>query len=59
MLPAGALAVLAEACQDRGIGFISDEIYHGIIYGTEATSFAGREEMIVANSFSKCYCMAG
>jgi aspartate/methionine/tyrosine aminotransferase len=60
MIGARDLRLLAEYCRDRGIRLISDEIYHGITYGTEAaTAYASGCQAIVVNSFSKYYCMTG
>jgi aspartate/methionine/tyrosine aminotransferase len=60
MIDAGDLALLAEYCRDRGIRLISDEIYHGITYDSEAvTARILGCETIVVNSFSKYYSMTG
>ena len=60
MLPPEALRALAEYCHDHGISLISDEIYHGITYGTTAaTATAFSPSAVVINSFSKYYCMTG
>ncbi|MEO1191468.1 MAG: aminotransferase class I/II-fold pyridoxal phosphate-dependent enzyme [Pseudomonadota bacterium] len=59
MLAPEALKDLAAACRARGTRLISDEIYHGITYGPTAHSLATEPDVIVANSFSKYYCMAG
>ncbi len=59
MIASEALEALVESCHARGIRLISDEIYHGITFGQTAASLADRPEVIVANSFSKYYCMAG
>ena len=60
MIAAADLARLAGWCRDRGIRLISDEIYHGITYGTEAASTrAYGPEAVVVNSFSKYYSMTG
>ncbi len=59
MVAADDLRALAKACRARDIRLVSDEIYHGITYGKEAASLAGDPKVIVANSFSKYYCMAG
>lgn len=54
------LEALAGACRDRRIRLISDEIYHGIAYGTRAVCALEVEpEAIVINSFSKLYRMPG
>src|SRR5262249_58746575 len=43
-----------------GIGFISDEIYHRLVYdGVAETAVKLSDRAIVINSFSKFYCMTG
>jgi aspartate/methionine/tyrosine aminotransferase len=60
MLSAAELGALCRHCRARGIRVISDEIYHGITYGTEpATALAFDEEAIAINSFSKYFSMTG
>jgi aspartate/methionine/tyrosine aminotransferase len=60
MLAPAELAALAHYCAGAGIRFISDEIYHGIVYGTPAaTALASNDQSIVINSFSKYYSMTG
>lgn len=60
MLTPAALAALATSCQAQGRWFVSDEIYHGIVFGAEtATALTSSSETIVVNSFSKYYCMTG
>lgn len=59
MIAPAALSALVESCRARGIRLISDEIYHGITFGPTAKSLADQPDVIVANSFSKYYCMAG
>lgn len=60
MSPA-ALADLVTAAEAMGLWFISDEIYHGLVYGDHqaATALATSTDAIVINSFSKYYCMTG
>jgi hypothetical protein len=59
MRPA-ALGALVEAAHDLGIRFISDEIYHGLVYdGVAETALRFSPDAIVVNSFSKYYCMTG
>lgn len=43
VLPAAELAMLASHCEERGIQLVSDEIYHGITYGSgpEGAGFEG------------------
>ncbi|KNG95293.1 pyridoxal phosphate-dependent aminotransferase [Pseudaestuariivita atlantica] len=60
MLDHAALAALIEAAQEAGAAFISDEIYHGLDYGTRAVSaLEVSDEVIVINSFSKYFSMTG
>jgi len=54
------LAEIAEACRQRGLWLISDEIYHGLEYTAPAeTALAHSDEAIVVNSFSKYFSMTG
>ena len=60
MIAAGELARLVEFCAERGIRLVSDEIYHGITYESEAaTARAFGQQAIIVNSFSKYYSMTG
>lgn len=61
MLTPDELKELCELCDEEQIQFISDEIYHGITYGSvsEATALQFSEKVIVINSFSKYYSMSG
>jgi aspartate/methionine/tyrosine aminotransferase len=54
------MKALADYCRGRGLRLISDEIYHGITYGTAATSaLLVSDEAVVVNSFSKYFSMMG
>jgi aspartate/methionine/tyrosine aminotransferase len=60
MMSPNALAALIAAARDLGIRFISDEIYHGLVYaGVADTALKFSDDAIVVNSFSKYYCMTG
>jgi aspartate/methionine/tyrosine aminotransferase len=60
LMEAHALKELIEAAEGLGIQFISDEIYHRLVYaGTEATALRFSQDAIIINSFSKYYCMTG
>jgi len=52
---------LVSYCKDNSIGFISDEIYHGLTYGEkgESTALEFSDDAIVINGFSKYFCMPG
>jgi aspartate/methionine/tyrosine aminotransferase len=62
VLPPSELAAIASWCEAAGVQLISDEVYHGISYpGTPETACAWQtsRDAIVANSFSKYFCMTG
>jgi aspartate/methionine/tyrosine aminotransferase len=49
-----------EAICDLGLPVISDEIYHGLVYGEkEHTTLEFTEETFVLNGFSKLFAMTG
>jgi len=59
MEPAARVALRAAA-EEMGVTFISDEIYHRLVYnGAAATALQFSDAAIVVNSFSKYYCMTG
>jgi aspartate/methionine/tyrosine aminotransferase len=60
MLDREALAALIGAAADRGIAFVSDEIYHGIQYEARPVSALEiSDDVYVINSFSKYFSMTG
>jgi aspartate/methionine/tyrosine aminotransferase len=60
MLGRDRLRALVEACRERGVRLISDEIYHGISYGERAVSALElTNQAVIINSFSKYYSMTG
>ena len=60
MIDEGHLEALASWCQSKGVRLVSDEIYHGIVFGEEAgTVLRHNESAIVVNSFSKFFAMTG
>lgn len=60
MLGREELAALAGLCADRGIAFVSDEIYHGLNYDRRpVTALEVTDEVYVINSFSKYFSMTG
>jgi aspartate/methionine/tyrosine aminotransferase len=60
MMSEAALTALARAADEEGIGFISDEIYHGLEYAFAAqTALKLSGQAVVINSFSKYFCMTG
>lgn len=60
MMTPAALGALVGAAEGMGIRFVSDEIYHGLVYeGAAETALHFSDSAIVVNSFSKYYCMTG
>ena len=56
MLTPEELKDLCSLCEAENIQFLSDEIYHGITYGTkEATALEFSSKALIINSFSKYY----
>lgn len=54
------IEAVALFAKQKNAYLVLDEIYHGLIYGTEAKSFAGRfDNVFIINSFSKYFCMTG
>lgn len=60
MLSHDALKALMDHAAARDIGFVSDEIYHGLHYGDRAVSALEiSDRAYVVNSFSKYFSMTG
>ncbi|HET8603219.1 MAG TPA: pyridoxal phosphate-dependent aminotransferase [Marmoricola sp.] len=66
MLAPEELAALARWCEDNGVRLISDEIYHGIEYGTghgaepqSSSAWQTSRSAVVFGSFSKYFSMTG
>jgi len=61
MLAPEELAAIAHWCHAKGVRLISDEIYHGLSWGSVAESSAAAfsESAVIVNSFSKYWCMTG
>ncbi len=60
MLDKSVLQALADYTKKAGIGFISDEIYHGIEYEKKAvTVLEVTNSAYIINSFSKYFSMTG
>jgi aspartate/methionine/tyrosine aminotransferase len=60
MLGKAELQGLAEACGEKLISLISDEIYHGLQYeGRAVSALEVTDEVYVINSFSKYFSMTG
>lgn len=60
MMSAEALRDVCVTCARLGVTFISDEVYHGLTYSEPArTALQFSSDVVVANSFSKYFCMTG
>ena len=63
VMPAGALAAIADLAAARDLIVLSDEIYDRLVYGVEHTCFAAlpgaRERTLLLGGFSKSYAMTG
>ena len=60
MIHATELNAISDYCCDAGIRLISDEIYHGITYGSCAQTVCGlNSDAVIINSFSKYFSMTG
>jgi aspartate/methionine/tyrosine aminotransferase len=62
MIDPDELAALATWCGTQGVRLVSDEIYHGITYGSEQTATAAHyldSGAVVVSSFSKYWAMTG
>ena len=60
MLSPEDFTAISDWCRAKGVRLISDEIYHGLTYGTpETTAVAINPDAIVINSFSKYFSMTG
>lgn len=54
------LEKIARFVADRGGVLIVDEIYQGLVYGSQPVTALGLEgDVVVVNSFSKYFCMTG
>jgi aspartate/methionine/tyrosine aminotransferase len=61
MLAPEELGAIAAWCHAKGVRLISDEIYHGLSWGSvvESSAAAFSESAVIVNSFSKYWCMTG
>ena len=64
MLTPDELKALCELCDSTGVQFISDELYHGIVFEASGAPRAAcalefSKNPIIINSFSKYYSMTG
>jgi aspartate aminotransferase len=64
MVPMDVQAALLQACRERGVWLIADEVYNRLAFGRETAptilDIADPEDrLIVVNSFSKAWAMTG
>ena len=53
------LEALCDFCVERGVQFVSDEVYHPIYHGPAAKSAARLPHATVLGDFSKALCLSG
>lgn len=60
MIDDDTLAPIVRWCEEHEVTVVSDEIYHGLTYGSPAsTALAFGDDALVVNSFSKYFSMTG
>jgi len=60
MMMADAFEAIIRKAEELEIAFISDEIYHGLVYEQDdVTALRYSDNAIIINSFSKYFCMTG
>ncbi len=62
MMTPEELAAITGWCDENEVLFVSDEIYHGLVYDgapRQATALETSGQAIIVNSFSKYFCMTG
>jgi aspartate/methionine/tyrosine aminotransferase len=59
VMPESEMESLHDFCVDRGVQFISDEVYHPIYHGPPARSAARLPGATVISDFSKALCLSG
>jgi aspartate/methionine/tyrosine aminotransferase len=58
-LSEGELAALHDLAAERGIGFVSDEVYSPISAGTPPASAVRLPRATIVSDFSKAFCLSG
>jgi aspartate/methionine/tyrosine aminotransferase len=59
VLDPAAMESLHDFCAERGVMFVSDEVYHPIYHGVPAPSAARLPHATVLGDFSKALCLSG
>jgi aspartate/methionine/tyrosine aminotransferase len=59
VLTESEMETLHNFCAERGIAFVSDEVYHPIYHGPETRSAAWLPRATVLGDFSKALCLSG
>jgi aspartate/methionine/tyrosine aminotransferase len=54
-----SMASLHDFCAERGVQFVSDEVYHPIYHGAEVPSASRLPHATVLGDFSKALCLSG
>ncbi len=53
------MKALHDFCAERGVGFVSDQVYHPIYHGPAMPSAAWLPHATVISDFSKAFCLSG
>ncbi|MBV9759790.1 MAG: aminotransferase class I/II-fold pyridoxal phosphate-dependent enzyme [Acidobacteriaceae bacterium] len=59
VLTAHALETLHDSCENRGVQFVCDQVYHPIYHGPASPSAARLPRATVLGDFSKALCLSG
>jgi aspartate/methionine/tyrosine aminotransferase len=59
VLSDGEMQAVHDFCAERGVQFVSDEVYHPIYHGVETLSAARFPHATVLGDFSKALCLSG
>ena len=59
VLSEAEMEALHDFCADRGVPFVSDEVYHPIYHGPAMRSAARLPHATVLSDFSKAFCLSG
>lgn len=59
VLSDGEMQAIHDFCAERGIQFVSDEVYHPIFHGVQTQSAAQLPHATVLGDFSKALCLSG
>jgi aspartate/methionine/tyrosine aminotransferase len=59
VLSDGEMESMHDFCAERGVRFVSDQVYHPVYHGAESRSAARLPHATVISDFSKALCLSG